>query len=105
MSAYNRYRFLKKLNKRSIVLIRSRNKYISYDRDMKIIRYIKFNMKYDYCSLNYLDNYEINYIVLDNLDIIIDKHYDNNNYMKYLKLYYLDNIIKELGNNLIDKLL
>ncbi len=43
--------------------------------------------------LKYLDKFGINYIVLDNLDIIIDRRYDINNYMKYLKLSYLYKIL------------
>ena len=80
-------------------MIKSKNKYISYDRDVKILKYIGFNMSYDYSSLNYFDKYEIDYLVLDNLDIIIDKKYNCNNYMKYVKLYYLNNIIKRIGKN------
>ena len=99
MSAYNRYKFIKKFNNKSIILIKSKYKYISYNRDLSILRYIEFNMDYNYSSLSYLDKYEIDYIVLDNLDVIVDKHYKFNNYMKYLKLYYLSNIINEIGNN------
>lgn len=101
MSAYNRYKFIKRLNRRSLILIKSRNKYISFERDFKILKCIGFNMNHEYCSLSYLDRYEINYIVLDNLDIIVDKRYNYNNYMKYLKLYYLSNIVNEIGNNLL----
>ena len=103
MSAYSRYKFIKKFNRRSLILIKSKNKYVSYERDIKLLRYVKFNMEYNYCNLAYLDKFEIDYLVLDNLDVIVDKHYDVNNYMKYLKLYYLSNIINEIGNNLRNK--
>ena len=66
---------------------------------MKLLKYLKFNMEYNYSSLSYLDKYEIDYLVLDNLDIEVNKHFDNNNYMKYLKLYYLSDIVIEIGNN------
>jgi len=65
---YNRYLFLKKINKRSIVLIKSKKRYVTFDRDLEILKYIGFNIEYEYCNLSYLDKYSINYIVLDNLE-------------------------------------
>ena len=90
---YNRYSLLKKFNKRSIVLIKGKNRYISFDRDLQILKYINFEFNYAFCNLNYLDKYNVNYIVLDNLDVVIDKKYKVNNYMKYLKLSYLYKIL------------
>ena len=84
---------MKKFNKRSIILIRGKNRYISFDRDMQILEYIKFNLEYSKCNLKYLDKFGINYIVLDNLTILINKKYNKNNYMKYLKLSYLYKIL------------
>lgn len=69
---YNRYSLLKKINKRSIVLIKGKNGYISFDRDLQILKYIKFEFNYAYCNLNYLDKYNVNYIVLDNLDVLYE---------------------------------
>jgi len=65
---YNRYLFFKKMNKRSIVLIKSKKRYVTFDRDLEILKYIGFNIEYEYCNLSYLDKYSINYIVLDNLE-------------------------------------
>ena len=75
--AYSRYSLLKRFNKRRIILVKGKNRYISFDRDMQILEYIKFNYVYSKCNLKYLDKFGINYIVLDNLDIIIDRRYDN----------------------------
>ena len=69
---YNRYSLLKKINKRSIVLIKGKNGYISFDRDLQILKYIKFEFNYAYCNLNYLDKYNVNYMVLDNLDVLYE---------------------------------
>ena len=91
--AYSRYSLLKRFNKRSIILVKGKNRYLSFDRDVQILEYIKFNFDYSKCNLKYLDKFGINYIVLDNLDIIIDRRYDINNYMKYLKLFYLYKIL------------
>lgn len=63
-------------NKRSVVLLLSKDKYISYERDKRILEYINFND-----NLCELDKRNINYVVLDNLNIIEDKKYDCNNYM------------------------
>ncbi len=88
---YNRYKILKMRNKRSVILLLSKDKYISYERDKRILGYINFNN-----NLCELDKRNINYVVLDNLNIIEDKKYDCNNYMKYLKLSYLKDILLKL---------
>lgn len=97
---YNRYSFIKRMNRNSIILIRGNKKYISFDRDLDILRYINFNMEYSYSSLKYLDKYNINYIVVDNLDVVVSKEFCSNNYMKYVKLMYLKRILLNIGNNL-----
>ena len=62
---YNRYKILKMRNKRSVVLLLSKDKYISYEIDKRILEYINFNN-----NLFELDKRSINYVVLDNLNII-----------------------------------
>ena len=59
---YNRYLFLKKMNRKSIILIKGKNRYYAYDRDLDILKFINFNMEYINSSLSYLDKYNINYI-------------------------------------------
>lgn len=88
------------MNRNSIILIRGNKKYISFDRDLDILRYINFNMEYIDSNLKYLDKYSINYIVIDNLDVVVSKLYNNNNYRKYLKLMYLKRMLLNIGNNL-----
>ena len=39
---YNRYSFLKRMDRKRIILIKGKNKYISFDRDLEILRYINF---------------------------------------------------------------
>ena len=97
---YNRYSFLKRMDRKRIILIRGKNKYISFDRDLEILRYIDFKMEYSCSSLKYLDKYNINYVVVDNLDVVVSKKFFSNNYMKYLKLIYLKRILLNIGNNL-----
>lgn len=98
---YNRYLFVKKYNRRSLILIRGRNKYISFDKDLDILKYVKFKFEYKYSNVSYLDRYNIDYIVIDNLDVIVDKKFDDNNYMKYLKIMYLKKILDEIKSNSI----
>ena len=90
---YSRYLILKRFNKRSIVLIKGKNRYISFDRDLQLLNYINFKFEYSECNLGYFDKYNINYIVLDNLSVYIDKRYNVNNYMKYYKLSCLYKIL------------
>ena len=56
---YNRYSFIKRMNRNSIILIRGNKKYISFDRDLDILRYINFNMKYS--KLIYFNIYKKDY--------------------------------------------
>ena len=79
MSMINRYKFTKNIYKDYIVLIIKNKKYYSFDKDKKILDYINFNNK-----LYLLKKYSINFIVLDNLEILSINNYDVNNYYKYL---------------------
>lgn len=96
MSRKYRYQFTKDTFPGYIVFLVVKRKYITYDNDLEILKYIKYKDK-----LSLLDKYKINYLVLDNLDIIIQKKFEDNNYYKYLYLIKLDKVIKEIGNNLI----
>lgn len=95
---YSRYIFFKKMYKRHIILIKGKDRYYTYDRDFEILRYVNFKSKYDECNLCCLDKYNINYIVIEDLDIIDNVKFKNNNYMKYYKLLHLKNILIKIGN-------
>lgn len=71
-----------------IILIR-KDKYYSFDNDKKILEYLNFKNK-----LYILRKNSINYLVLDELDIIEMYEYENNKLDKYLYLLYLDKILK-----------
>ena len=60
------------------------------------MNYIKFND-----NLCIFDKYEINYLVLDNLDITEKSSYDINNYDLYLRKMIIEKIVKKIGNNLV----
>lgn len=95
---YSRYMFFKKMYKRHIILIKGKDRYYTYDRDKEILGYVKFKNKYSECNLSYLDKYNINYLVIEDLDIIDNVKFNNNNYMKYYKLFHLKNILIKIGN-------
>lgn len=98
MSMYNRYSFTKKVYPNYIILILKNNKYYSYGIDKKIIDYINFKDK-----LFVIKKRNINYLILDNLDIIDKVEYKDNMYDKYTYLVYLNKIFNEIKVVMSDK--
>lgn len=88
MSMRNRYLFTKDYFKNYLVLIKRGNNYYSYDGDKKILDYIKFNDK-----LSILRKLKINFVILDDLEIIGTASYEVNNYYKYLYITYISDIL------------
>ena len=74
MGKINRYKFAKRVYPEYVVLLLTKDKYVTYDCDLRLIQYIKFNGNF-----SIFDKYKINYLVLDNLDITKKKEYDLNN--------------------------
>ena len=85
-----RYEVIKKLYPNYLILIIKNNKYYTFDEDKLIYTYINRN----------LNKHEINYIILNNLDIIIKKEYENNNYLNY---YFKINLINILERRLLNE--
>ena len=85
-----RYEVIKKLYPNYLILIIKNNKYYTFDEDKLIFNYLNRN----------LNKYEINYIILDNLDIIVKKEYENNNYLNY---YFKINLINILERRLLNE--
>lgn len=83
MSKYKRYLFTKRLYPNYLVFILSKNKLITYSYDLEISLYLGFNNVF---------NKNINYIILDNLDL--RKYEFNNNYFYYFKIILIKKIIK-----------
>ena len=92
----NRYKFAKEVHPEYVVLLLIKGKYITYGSDLELIHYIKFNE-----NLCIFDKYKINYLVLDNLDIIEKSSYDINNYNLYIRKMIIEKIVKKIGNNLV----
>ena len=95
MSIRNRYEFTKNIYKDYIVLIYKKKKYYSFDSDKRILDYIDFNNK-----LYKLKKYSINFIVLDDLEIIGMANYKDNNYNKYLYISYIKDILIRIKRSL-----
>lgn len=76
---YNRYIFTKKIYPKYLVIIRRKNKYFSFGNDLLILKSINFNNK-----IEILNDKKINYLILDNLDIIDIRDYIDNQYYRYL---------------------
>lgn len=91
----NRYNFTKNMYKDYIVLIVRKRKLYTFNQDKRILNYIGFNNK-----LYRIRKNEINYLILDDLDIIEIREYDNNNYNKYLLLSYIKDILIEVRKKL-----
>lgn len=91
MSAYNRYSFTKKVYPDYVVLLVRKGKYYSYGSDRKILEYIKFKNK-----TSILRKKKINYLVLDELDIIEKYEYLENELDRYLYLICMNIIFDEI---------
>ena len=85
----NRYDFIKNIYKDYIIFIVKKDKYYTFKNDELICKC--FNV-----SFNNISKYNLNYLVLDNLDIVEIKEYDNNKYYEYLIKSILIKIIENV---------
>ena len=96
VSRINRYKFTKNIYPDYIVLLTRKNKFITFDIDLKLIDYLEVDE-----DLTILDKLHINYLVLDDLEIINIKSYKDNNYDKYCLGLVINKVVKKIGNKLI----
>ena len=85
MSARNRYEIAKKHYKNHVILILIRRKLYIYENNILI----------DFKKINKLKKLHINYIILDNLEVI-KKEYEDNKYEEYYLKYSLNNILDNI---------
>ena len=88
MSVKIRYEIARKYYKNCVILILIKKKLYIY----------KNNILTDFKQINKLKELHINYIILDNLEVI-EKKYVDNNYEEYFLKYSLNNIL----DNILDK--
>lgn len=82
----NRYIFFKRLYKYYLLLFTKKDKLLSFNIDNRIISILSSSSNN---ILEVLTTNSINYIIVDNLDIIEIKSFTNNNYNLYKKKAYL----------------
>lgn len=90
-----RYLFLKRLYPNYVIIILKKDKYITFDIDNKI-----FNLLNN--SFNNLDKNYINYLIIDNLNIIKINIYINNRYLELKKRVELLSVILILYQKSVD---
>lgn len=92
MSMINRYKFTKNIYSDYLVIIYRLGNYYSFSYDNDILKYIKFKG-----NTNIIKRKRINYLILNNLDIIeINRYYDNR-YDYYLKIICIIKVINCIG--------
>ena len=91
MSAYNRYYFTKDVYPKHIVILLKKGKPYSFGIDRKILNHIGFKEK-----TYILQKKKINYLILDELDIVEKYDYDDNNYDRYEYLVKISEIFDEI---------
>ncbi len=87
---YKRYEFIKRIYKKYIIILEKKNRYISYGIDRDILKYMMF-----VGDIDILNKYEINYIIVDNLDIVKQDEFQVNKYNKYKYICKLIKILEE----------
>lgn len=85
MGVRNRYEIVRKYYNNCVILILIKRKLYIY----------KNNILIDFKKINKLKELHINYIILDNLEII-ERNYEDNKYEEYYLKYSLNNILDNI---------
>lgn len=85
MSVRNRYEIAKKYYKNCVILILIRKRLYIY----------KDNVLISFKKISEIKNLHINYIILDNLEVI-ERKYDDNKYEEYYLKYCLNSILDSI---------
>lgn len=85
MGIKNRYEIVSKYYKNCVILILIKRKLYIYEN----------NILKDFKKINKLKELHINYIILDNLEVI-EKNYIDNKYEEYYLKYKLNNILDNI---------
>ena len=88
MGKLNRYKLTKKCYKDYVIILLIKNKLYTYINNKLV----------SFKDINKLKKLHINYVILDNLDVIVKKYEDNN-----YKLYYLKYILNSTLDNILYK--
>ena len=85
MGVRNRYEIVRKYYNNCVILILIKRKLYIY----------KNNILIDFKKINKLKELHINYIILDNLEVI-ERNYEDNKYEEYYLKYSLNNILDNI---------
>ena len=85
----NRYKFTKNIYSDYLVIIYRLGNYYSFYSDKEIIKYIKFKG-----NTRILKQKRINYLILNNLDIVEINNYNNNTYDYYLMIVIIIKVLR-----------
>jgi hypothetical protein len=88
----NRFLIIKHLFPDYLILIRKKDKLLSFDIDNMIFKII------NYKTINDLNKKHINYLILDNLEIELKKEYNDNRYKEYLMKTSLIKLMERMIN-------
>ncbi len=89
MSMINRYLFTKNVYNNYLVIIYRLGNYYSFYSDKEIIKYIKFKG-----NTRILKQKRINYLILNNLDIVEINNYNNSTYDYYLMIVIIIKVLR-----------
>ena len=90
---FNRYYEIKNIYKDYIIFIKRKNKYILMENNTFIEL---LNLK----KLKYIKKRNINYLILDNLEILEKHEYENNRYNEYYIKSKLIDIVKYISERM-----
>ena len=88
----NKYLFLKRVYKNTLILIEKNKKYYSYGVDNEIYNNYNINKLY------------INNIIVKSNNILIINYYENNNYYKYYLICYIKKILYKINVAIVKNL-
>lgn len=94
-----RHRYYKKIYPGTVVLLLNKKfklqtkerKYITYGRDKVIYEFLVKNDRLHF------DKLHIDFVIIDNdSSVIVEKHYEDNNYYKYYKICRLNEVLLKI---------
>ena len=87
-----RYYFLRKLYPDTLLIFQGKKKCFVFEMDAELVKFIGMSKR----ITKKLEYYHINYIILDNLTIIISKQYEDNWYLAFQKKIELYEKLRKL---------
>ena len=83
-----RYEFAKKIFPHRLIIFKTKNGYKSVGKDQELLDYIIINK-----LLFKLKDLKINFVLIDNMDIIDEGCFDDDSYYRYVKISMLNKIL------------